>query len=67
MHEAYFGFLRRKTDFFSRSSSILNEEEKNRGKTSVLKALEKQREEVEKSKTSFEREKEETEKTYQWL
>ena len=62
MHEAYFGFLRRKTDFFSRSSSILNEEEKNRGKTSVLKALEKQREEVEKSKTTFEREKEETEK-----
>ena len=62
MHEAYFGFLRRKTDFFSRSSSTLNEEEKNRGKTSVLKALEKQREEVEKSKTTFEREKEETEK-----
>ena len=61
MHEAYFGFLRRKTDFFSRSSST-NEEEKNRGKTSVLKALEKQREEVEKSKTTFEREKEETEK-----
>ena len=61
MHEAYFGFLRRKTDFFSRSSSN-NEEERNRGKTSVLKALEKQREEVEKSKTTFEREKEETEK-----
>ena len=61
MHEAYFGFLRRKTDFFSSSSN--NEgEERNRGKTSVLKALEKQREEVEKSKTSFEREKEETEK-----
>ena len=59
MHEAYFGFLRRKTDFFS---SSVNEEERNRGKTSVLKALEKQREEVEKSKTSFEREKEETEK-----
>ena len=59
MHEAYFGFLRRKTDFFSSSN---NEEERNRGKTSVLKALEKQREEVEKSKTSFEREKEETEK-----
>ena len=49
MHEAYFGFLRRKTDFFSSSSN--NEgEERNRGKTSVLKALEKQREEVEKSK-----------------
>ena len=62
MHEAYFGFLRRKTDFFFRSSSTLNEEERNRGKTSVLKALEKQREEVEKSKTTFEREKEETEK-----
>ena len=61
MHEAYFGFLRRKTDFFSRSSSN-NEEERNRGKTSVLKALEKQREEVEKSKTTLEREKEETEK-----
>ena len=60
MHEAYFGFLRRKTDFFSSSSN--NEEERNRGKTSVLKALEKQREEVEKSKTTFEREKEETEK-----
>ena len=43
MHEAYFGFLRRKTDFFSSN----NEEERNRGKTSVLKALEKQREEVE--------------------
>ncbi|CAL6270236.1 unnamed protein product [Bathycoccus prasinos] len=58
MHEAYFGFLRRKTDFFT--SSI--EEERNRGKTSVLKALEKQREEVEKSKTTLEREKEETQK-----
>ena len=44
MHEAYFGFLRRKTDFFS--SNSVHEEERNRGKTSVLKALEKQREEV---------------------
>lgn len=59
MHEAYFGFLRRKTDFFS---SSVNEEERNRGKTSVLKALEKQREEVEKSKTTLEREREETQK-----
>ena len=60
MHEAYFGFLRRKTDFFS--SNSVHEEERNRGKTSVLKALEKQREEVEKSKTTLEREKEETQK-----
>ena len=62
MHEAYFGFLRRKTDFFTTN---VNEEERNRGKTSVLKALEKQREEVEKSKTSLERSKEETQKRQQ--
>ena len=62
MHEAYFGFLRRKTDFFTTN---VNEEERNRGKTSVLKALEKQREEVEKSKTVLERSKEETQKRQQ--
>ena len=54
MHEAYFGFLRRKTDFFLVRVVFLTKR-KNRGKTSVLKALEKQREEVEKSKTTFER------------
>ena len=60
MHEAYFGFLRRKTDFFSNNS---NDEGNNgfesRGKKSVLTALQKQLEEVEKHKTQREKDEDE--------
>jgi len=61
MHEAYFGFLRRKTDFFSNNSN--DDDGKNgfesRGKKSVLTALQKQLEEVEKHKTQREKDEDE--------
>ena len=62
MHEAYFGFLRRKTDFFSNNSND-DDDGKNgfesRGKKSVLTALQKQLEEVEKHKTQREKDEDE--------
>ena len=63
MHEAYFGFLRRKTDFFSSNNSNDDGEGNNgfesRGKKSVLTALQKQLEEVEKHKTQREKDEDE--------
>jgi hypothetical protein len=66
MHEAYFGFLRRKTDFFSSNNSNDDDGEGNnngfdesRGKKSVLTALQKQLEEVEKHKTQREKDEDE--------